>query len=312
MNTTTVDMTGTAPPVQAAMVPIPRSVPPGLFDIPGCEFSKVGLAIKPGLRFDLWLRLVGLLVSAGKGIQFWIGDAIIYGEQQAYGERYSQAIQTTGCEYQYLADAVYAARSVKFSLRNENLSFNHHKAVAPLAPSQQKRWLAMAEKKGWDYRKLRKMIAGAKALTRLGRNRSIDKNTMAHIDRTIEIIETQIIPDCPDPELKARVYDELLEDLRFERSERAVIDLQESILTNWKNGSKTTSALTKIMKVSASEVTEILGVRLGWYKVREAKRHDGQKGEREWVWTPPGQPTGDAYAGAKPASNYENKNPQSD
>jgi hypothetical protein len=133
------------------------SGPLTIFDIPGCKFTSTSLMIKPGLQFDHWQRLGDLLKKTGQGVQFWIGDWIRYGEAE-YGEKYAQAIATTGQNYQTLADDVYVASNVDISLRNENLSFNHHRAVASLPPIQQKRWLKRAVDEAWSYRELRREI----------------------------------------------------------------------------------------------------------------------------------------------------------
>lgn len=135
-----------------------RSTPPlTIFDIPGCEFTATALKIEPGLKFDHWERLGEALKKTGQGVQFWIGDWIRYGEAE-YGDKYNQAIAATGQTYQALADDVYVASNVDISLRNEKLSFNHHRAVAALKPIQQKKWLKRAEAEGWSYRELRREI----------------------------------------------------------------------------------------------------------------------------------------------------------
>lgn len=128
-----------------------------IFDIPGCKFTPTSLTIKPGLKFDHWERLGEMLKKTAQGVQFWIGDWIRYGESE-YGEKYAQGLQTTGQTYQTLADDVYVASRVEISLRNEKLSFNHHRAVAALPPAQQKKWLSRAVTEGWSYRELRREI----------------------------------------------------------------------------------------------------------------------------------------------------------
>ena len=73
-------------------------------------------------------------MRAEGAVQWWVGDWINYGEKQ-YGEAYAQAIEVTGKEYQALADTAWVAGKVEFSLRNENLSFAHHREVASLGPN---------------------------------------------------------------------------------------------------------------------------------------------------------------------------------
>lgn len=275
-----------------------------LRDFPECKFSETKLEIPDNMTFDRWQELGRYLSRASKGVQFWIGDWIIHGEAR-HGEMYSQALEATDFDYQTLANAVFVARNVKFSVRTEKLSFNHHLVVAPLpTPTQQALWLSRAVKENWAYRELKRRIAGAKALNRLGKNRMLDKNVIAHLNRTLEKIK-EIIDDCCEPDLVSRHYSEWEDDIRFELSERGVIDLQEKLLLNWKEGRKTDEALTQATGLTKAEITQILGVRLGWSKHREGKRTEGQKGDRAWVWAPPGEPTGEVNM-AHAQSRYSN------
>lgn len=140
--------------MSAAIIQSPKS---NFFDVPGCQFTATSLTIAPGLEFDHWQDLGTALRRTCQGVQFWIGDWIRYGEAQ-YGEKYNQAVEATGLKYQSLADDVYVSSRVDVSLRNEKLSFNHHRAVAALRPAQQKKWLAKAEAEELSYRQLRRAI----------------------------------------------------------------------------------------------------------------------------------------------------------
>lgn len=127
-------------------------------DIPGCEFTRTQLIISDEITFDEWCRLGDILRNVGGAVQFWIGDWIRFGENK-WGEMYSQAIETTGLDYQTLMDAVYVARNVEFSLRNENLTWSHHRAVAPVQDREEQRyWLDKAEDEKLPYRELRRLI----------------------------------------------------------------------------------------------------------------------------------------------------------
>ena len=99
------------------------------------------------------------LQGIGKAWQWWVGDWLNYGETR-WGEKYAQAVDE-GLDYQAAADAAYVARAVEFSLRNENLSWNHHKAIAPLETSKQREWLEKAEANEWSVKELREQIREA-------------------------------------------------------------------------------------------------------------------------------------------------------
>ena len=48
---------------------------------------------------------------------------------------YDDIADETGYDKQALRDIKYVAQNVELSLRNDNLSFSHHKEVASLPPS---------------------------------------------------------------------------------------------------------------------------------------------------------------------------------
>src|SRR6185369_298574 len=87
-----------------------------LLHYPECTFATTGLIIPPGMKFERWQQLGNDLRAAAKGIQFWIGDWIRYGEHE-YGEKYAQAIEATGIEGKTLRNYVYVAENVHLSRR---------------------------------------------------------------------------------------------------------------------------------------------------------------------------------------------------
>jgi DNA methylase len=130
-----------------------------LLNIPGCAFEATALKIEHGMAYDHWQRLGSVLRTVEGAVQWWIGDWCNYGESE-YGEKYSQAIEETGYEYQTLANYGYAARQVEVSLRRENVPWSHHLLVAPLSPKEQKKWLDRAEKQKLTHKALRAAIDG--------------------------------------------------------------------------------------------------------------------------------------------------------
>ncbi len=119
--------------------------------------SKIGVAVEREPSFEEWQQAVEFAQRAESGIAWWIGDLMNYGEKR-YGETYTQAIESTGMAYQYLADAKYVSSRIEISSRDENLSFKHHKTVAPLSHAEQKRWLRKASANSWTSSDLRKAI----------------------------------------------------------------------------------------------------------------------------------------------------------
>ena len=95
-------------------------------------------------------------------VQFWIGDWVNYGRKAYERGRYEEALEELDIEYQTLADLGWVVRQVEFSLRNENLTFNHHRVVVPLAEAEQGDWLDKAEKANWSVSTLGRAINESK------------------------------------------------------------------------------------------------------------------------------------------------------
>ena len=108
------------------------------------EFKSDGLCFKHDLTFEEWKELGNCLRKVEKGIQFWLGDWLNYGERK-WGEMYSQALEETDYKEQTLMNFKYVADKVQFSRRRENLSWSHHEEVASLEPERQDKWLDIAK-----------------------------------------------------------------------------------------------------------------------------------------------------------------------
>lgn len=124
--------------------------------------TEVSLTLPDGLGFDDW-ECVGIqLGRMGRACQWWIGDWLNFGAR-AYGEKYTQAIEATGYDYQTLANFAWVAEKVGVSLRRETLPWSHHKEVAKLDPPGQRRWLEIAENQKLSVSSLRAAMRGAES-----------------------------------------------------------------------------------------------------------------------------------------------------
>ena len=125
---------------------------PGL-QIPG-RVTAVGLELPPELQYHQWAEIGHTLNRVGRGLQWWIGDWLNYGER-TYGEAYSQAIDATGYDYVTVSHMAYVSSRVEFCRRRQNLSWSHHAEVAPLEPDEQDKFLNLAEREGLTSKELR-------------------------------------------------------------------------------------------------------------------------------------------------------------
>lgn len=118
---------------------------PGLFDIPGCQFSPVSLVLPEGLTFDHWQRIGRQLQLADLAVQWWIGDWLNFGEHH-YEDKYAQAVEEFGRAKQTLINYAFVARNIPAYRRRYEVDYSTHAEVASLKPEDQEKVLAKAAK----------------------------------------------------------------------------------------------------------------------------------------------------------------------
>lgn len=140
--------------------------------------GTLGAEFAADMEFNDWLKVGRQFGRLESCCNFLIGDWINFGElsyvqneeagEESAGRRkqrkqkYVEALQVTGIDYQYLADMAWVAGKVGLSNRFEKLTWRHHREVAALKPREQKRWLQLAadgaEGKRWTVSQLRQAI----------------------------------------------------------------------------------------------------------------------------------------------------------
>lgn len=100
--------------------------------IPG-NFTQTSLTLKEGLTQKEWVEVGRSLRSMERGIQFWVGDWLAYGEAR-FGE---EAFADLERRDKTLANWATVARKVAPSRRREDVQFSHHAEVASLPPAEQ-------------------------------------------------------------------------------------------------------------------------------------------------------------------------------
>jgi hypothetical protein len=122
------------------------------------------------LPVDEWVAQGRRLGAISRGVGWWIGDWLRYGNER-FGERYVRAARITGYDVQTLMNMVYVASRFEGSRRREGLSFSHHAEVAALEPEARDRWLAHAETEGLSVRCLREELRQERRLLNGGAKR---------------------------------------------------------------------------------------------------------------------------------------------
>ena len=116
-------------------------------------FTPTELILPEDTNFEDWAAIGQRLQWISRGIHFWIGDWLRFGERK-WGEKYAQAIEETPFSLGTLQNDVWVTSAIDPSRRREQLTFNHHAVVAALPPAEQDRWLDKAESEGWSSRQL--------------------------------------------------------------------------------------------------------------------------------------------------------------
>lgn len=129
----------------------------GPLDEKGITFTATGLTIQPWVKYDQWERYGRKLQLAEKGIQWAIGDWIIFGEDK-FGEDYAQAIEVTGLKVKTIQNYAVVAKAIPRSRRRDSdlVDFSTHAEVASLKPDDQEKVLAKAAKEHMSRSKVRR------------------------------------------------------------------------------------------------------------------------------------------------------------
>jgi hypothetical protein len=97
--------------------------------------TKTSLIIPENTTFEKWQGIGKQLRMMEGAIQFWVGDWINFGERR-FGEKYLEAIEATGYNYQTLREISQVSNRTCIDVdtsdtiqRHENLPFSHHREV---------------------------------------------------------------------------------------------------------------------------------------------------------------------------------------
>jgi hypothetical protein len=128
------------------------------------SLTPLGLDVLDRLTLDDWRDLGTQIGSGARSMAFVIGDWLVYAEgsngrgtfeeylpqsQNIPGWLYAEGSRLTGMDVATLANYAYVARNVPRALRNDSLSWEHHKKVTKLKDDVEKRrWLKVAAKAG--------------------------------------------------------------------------------------------------------------------------------------------------------------------
>lgn len=121
------------------------------------QFTTTGLIVTGQPNFETWENVGLELKYIEAAVHWWIGDWLNYGETR-WGEDFAQVLDELDYSDRTLATDKYVAKAIPPSRRRDNLSFSHHREVAPLPPDRQDKVLALADEKRLNTRQVREIV----------------------------------------------------------------------------------------------------------------------------------------------------------
>jgi hypothetical protein len=114
----------------------------------------------PDLSYEQLEAVGGLLGRMHQSLRFAIGDWLLLMEAR-FPEKFSQGAEVLGISEDGMREYLRVSEKVPRSVRREQLSWSHHRAVAALEPPEQKEWLDQAVTERLSHHQLRDRLRPA-------------------------------------------------------------------------------------------------------------------------------------------------------
>jgi hypothetical protein len=134
--------------------------------------TRVGLRFADTLTFEGWESAGRQILRVTDSSCWWLGDWVAVGRAH-FTDRYQQAMEAAGLDYQTIRNYAWVARRFGLSGRRDALSFPHHSAVASLPSREQDYWLDQAESHDWSRNRLRQEIRRSRNGSKKGPKASV-------------------------------------------------------------------------------------------------------------------------------------------
>jgi hypothetical protein len=119
--------------------------------------TALDLSSRPELDIEAFEAIARFLGRLHDGSKWWVGDLMREAEIR-FGESAYQIAVATGRSERTLQNWSWVCSKIPKSRRRAGVSFSAHYHVAALEPSEQSRWLDLAEAERWTSRELRDEI----------------------------------------------------------------------------------------------------------------------------------------------------------
>ena len=132
--------------------------------VEGIYLTRQGAIIDPeaDITIDNYLEAVSRCQQLSNATLWTLGDLLIYGEEQPWGEMYSQALDLTGKSIHTLHAAARVSRSYPMEDRLEGVSWSHHREALVLPTEERRAALENAVTSGVSAMSLRELLGPGK------------------------------------------------------------------------------------------------------------------------------------------------------
>jgi hypothetical protein len=166
------------------------------------RYEETALIILDDTSFEEWSEMWVGLQATERGINFWIGDALNFG--QRFGEEHSQVLD--GFSFERQASTMRVATKFPPPRRRKNISWSVHREIAGLDdPSDQDRFLDLAAEQRLGAREIRALVQqhkvdhkrGAYPRNEPGNGFSPNDSTVESAEVSTETSTSEVAPDKP-------------------------------------------------------------------------------------------------------------------
>jgi hypothetical protein len=196
------------------------------------ETTPTGLKLCKDLTFDEWSAIAGNFGRALQTAAWCIGDWMVYGERKwgkqllidgtdfdpvkpdrIPSEVFDLAIASTGLDRQTLSQYASVCRKIPMEERRENLSFGHHRVLAPLPSPQRLEWMTLLDSESKKLPSVKRLglsiriadqkprIVSDKEITSRGEQAGHD-NHIPHVTRLLTVLR-KTLPGMTDEQREA-------------------------------------------------------------------------------------------------------------
>jgi hypothetical protein len=163
--------------------------------------DRLGLKVESRITYGEWVQLLRKVYLVFDSSAWWLGDCLAFGEH-AYHEKYSVAVRDLGLSHSRVKELTYVSANVPRDRRRAEVSWSHHRLVAPLSSDDQVRWLQAAAAGSWSKRELHEAITRDHVQQRQPRRRAAPASA--------DVEPHQLHDEEPEQEV---VVDEVLEEV---------------------------------------------------------------------------------------------------